>query len=130
MMKEEHTAGPMYAYFLPTGCDIDDLGVQEAMLWKQPGVALFLDLGNGDVIELALPRDQELYENMKREIFAYAEIPRLEIPVGASKKKLLHEAFAGFIESLPVTVELDEAVYDDEFSDEDCDCPNCTADGE
>jgi len=129
-MEHEQISGPMYAYFLPSGCDIDDLGVREAMLWKQPGVALFLDLGNGDVIELAMPRDQELYENMKREIFAYAEIPRVEIEPGVSKKKALHLAFAAFIDSLPVTVELDEAVYDDELSDGDCDCPNCAADGE
>lgn len=117
----------MYAYFLPSGCDIDDIGVREAMLWKQPSAALFLDLGTGDIIELTLPRDTELSENMKREIFAYAEIPRLEIPVGASKKKVLHEAFASFIESLPVTVELDEAVYDDELPGA-CDCPGCRDD--
>lgn len=106
---------PMYAYFLPSGRDIDDMGVREAMLCRNQNLTLFLDLTNGDIIELTLPQDTELRNSMKKELFAYAEIPRIEIDPGMRTALALNATFQNFLSDLPVTIVRDEAVYEDEL---------------
>lgn len=114
-MMKTSPDNPMYAYFLPSGRDIDDMGVREAMLCRNQNLILFLDLTNGDVIELTLPQDAELRGAMKKELFAYAEIPRIEIEPGMRTGLALNVTFQNFLSDLPVTIVRDEAVYEDEL---------------
>lgn len=116
----------LFGYFLPTDADIDETGVHEAMMSKRKNVAFFLDLGTGDIVNLEMPREQELYDGMKREVFAYAEIPRVEATGGTTTAEILQAAFQFFIDSLPVTVERDFA----ELCPEECDCMFCALEEE
>ena len=111
----------LFGYFLPTDADIDETSVHAAMMSNRKDAAFFLDLGTGDVTMLKMPRDHDLYESMKREIFAYAEIPRVVVEGGPTNGEVLQAAFQFFIDSLPVTVERDLA----ELCGEDCDCIFC-----
>lgn len=115
-MNEHETE--LYGYFLPTDADIDHEGVLLAMRHLDTRVSFFLDLGTGNIIDLLLPRDQELYDNMKQEVFAFAEIPRFS---GIPSERALEQFFQTFITELPVTVEKDFA----EICKDGCDCFMC-----
>ncbi len=119
-MKKQSAHQEEYGYFLPNDRDIDEFGIYEAMSDGDAASVWFLDLASGDVVDICLPRDQELYENMKREIFAYAEIPKFG--PGKSESELSIELLR-FIHDLPVRVERDLA--EPIKPDEDCGCPMC-----
>ncbi len=120
-IENKNQSNLLFGYFLPTDADIDEDGVYEAMTSDRKNTAFFLDLGTGDIVALDMPRDQELFDGMKKEFFAYAEIPRVVVTGAPVTPEALRVAFQYFVDSLPVTVERDFA----EVCPEECDCTFC-----